>query len=255
MTTTRRLPGMEDKKILVRADSAYFGHPSVSVALRSGADVSVTVRMTPNVKKAIVAIPEDAWQTIQYTDAIFDEASQSWISLAQVAEVPFTAFTSRKKADHVPGRLVVRRIPELNKKDVYQPGLFDLHRFHAVFTTADPGVLDTVAADKTHRQHAIIEQVNADLKASALAHLPSGTFTANSAWLVCAVMAFNLTRATGVIAAGGMAKATTATIRRTLMAVPARVARRSRRLVLHLPEGWTWQPQWQKLFDHGHSPP
>ncbi|AIK84996.1 transposase [Corynebacterium glutamicum] len=255
MTTTRRLPGMEDKKILVRADSAYYGHPSVSVALRSGADVSVTVRMTPNVKKAIVAIPEDAWKTIQYTDAIFDEASQSWISLAQVAEVPFTAFTSRKKADHVPGRLVVRWIPELNKKDVYQPGLFDLHRFHAVFTTADPGVLDTVAADKTHRQHAIIEQVNADLKASALAHLPSGTFTANSAWLVCAVMAFNLTRATGVIAAGGMAKATTATIRRTLMAVPARVARRSRRLVLHLPEGWTWQPQWQKLFDHGHSPP
>lgn len=63
---------------------------------------------------------------------------------------------------------VVRRIPELNKKDVDQSGLFDLHRFHAVFTTADPGLLDTVAADKTHQQHAIIEQVNANLKASAL---------------------------------------------------------------------------------------
>lgn len=54
---------------------------------------------------------------------------------------------------------------------------------------------DTVAADKTHRGHAIIEQVHADLKSSALAHLPSGKFTANAAWLVLAVMAFNLTRA------------------------------------------------------------
>ncbi len=60
-------------------------------------------------------------------------------------------------------------------------------RFHAFFTTADPDMLDTVAADKTHRHHAIIEQVHADLKSSALAHLPSGKFTANAAWLVLAV--------------------------------------------------------------------
>ena len=58
-----------------------------------------------------------------------------------------------------------------------------------------PSVLDTVAADKTHRGHAVIEQVHADLKNSALAHLPSGVFTANAAWLVLAVIAFNLTRA------------------------------------------------------------
>jgi hypothetical protein len=47
-------------------------------------------------------------------------------------------------------------------------------RFHAFFTTADPAMLDTVAADKTLRAHAIIEQVHADLKSSALDHLPSG---------------------------------------------------------------------------------
>lgn len=58
----------------------------------------------------------------------------------------------------------MRWIPELNSKDVEQPGLFDLHRFHAVFTTADFQLLDAVAADKTHRQHAVIEQVNSDLK-------------------------------------------------------------------------------------------
>lgn len=251
VTTTRRLPGMKEQKILVRADSAFYGRPSINAAITAGADVSVTVRMDPNVKRAIATIADDAWQTIEYTNAIFDEDTGRWISSAQVAEVPFTAFASKPEADQVPGRLVVRRIPELNKKDVDQPGLFDLHRFHAVFTTADPGVLDTVAADKTHRQHAIIEQVNADLKNSALAHLPSGKFTANSAWLVCAVMAFNLTRAVGTIAGTRLGRATTATIRRRLVAVPARVARRSRRLVLHLPKGWTWESQWCRLFAHG----
>lgn len=252
VATTRRLPGMKAQKILVRADSAYYGHPSISAALKAGADVSVTARMTAPVQRAIAAIPDNGWQTIQYPDAIFDEDTRRWISVAEVAEVPFTAFTSRKKVEQVPGRLVVRRIPELNKKDVEQPGLFDLYRFHAVFTTSD---LDTVAADKTHRSHAVIEQVNADLKASALAHMPSGKFTANAAWLVLAVMAFNLTRVAGVVAGTGLAKATTATIRRRLVAVPARIARSARRLVLHLPAQWKWQPQWTRLFGHTHSPP
>ncbi|GAA2027336.1 hypothetical protein GCM10009740_16300 [Terrabacter terrae] len=73
--------------------------------------------------------------------------------------------------------------------------------------------LGTVAADKTHSGHAIIEQVHADLKASALANLPSGKFTANAAWLVLAVIAFNLTHAAATLtAATELAKATTATV-------------------------------------------
>ena len=123
----------------------------------------------------------------------------------------------------MPGRLVVRRIPDFNaetRKAAGQDTLFDVWRFHAFFTTTDPEVLDTVAADKTHRGHAVIEQVHADLKNSALAHLPSGVFTANAAWLVLAVIAFNLTRAAGTAAAPDLAKATTATIRRKLITVP-----------------------------------
>src|SRR5680860_1120600 len=106
-------------------------------------------------------------------------------------------------------RLVVRRIPDLNPHPG-QATLFETWRFHAFFTTS---TLDTVAADKTHRGHAIIEQVHADLKNSALAHLPSGKFTANAAWLVLAVMAFNLTRAAGTLADGSMAKVPAARVR------------------------------------------
>src|SRR3954470_15736884 len=179
------------RDVLVRADSAFYSHALVVAALRAGADVSITVRMDPAVKRAIAASAEDAWTTIKYTDAIFDETTGSWISKAQVAEIPFTAFTSKKKADQIGGRLIVRRIPELNpQQSTGQEALFDMWRFHAFFTTTAPDDLDTVAADQTHRRHAIIENVHADLKASALAHLPSGVFNANAAWLVCAVMAF-----------------------------------------------------------------
>jgi hypothetical protein len=209
--------------------------------------VSVTVRMNAQIKAAIAAISEEAWTTIEYTDAVFDEPSGRWVSRAEVAEIDFTAFAGQKKSERVPGRLVVRRIPDFNaeaKQAAGQDALFDVWRFHAFFTTADPAILDTVAADKTHRAHAIIEQVHADLKGSALAHLPSGVFTANAAWLVLAVMAFNLTRAAASLTEPQLAKATTATIRRKLIAVPARVAKSGRRITLHLPTAWPREIAW-----------
>ena len=234
-------------KPLLRADSAFYGHPTVAAAIRGGAQVSITVRLDPKVKAAIADIGPDAWTPIEYTDAIYDEPSGRWISRAEVAEIGFTAFSSRKTAEQIPGRLIVRRIPDLNPgNDTGQGALFDTWRFHAFFTTSD---LDTVTADKTHRGHAIIEQVHADLKDSALAHLPSGHFSANAAWLVLAVMAFNLTRAAASITGPALAKARTATIRRTLITVPARIASSARRLTLHLPRDWPWETAWKTLFD------
>jgi hypothetical protein len=247
-----------DTRVLVRMDSAFYGRGAVHAALAGGAAVSVTVRMNAQIKAAIAAIPAEAWTTIEYTDAVFDEQSGRWISRAEVAEVGFTAFAGQKKSERVLGRLVVRRIPDFNadkKQAAGQGTLFDLWRFHAFFTTADPAILDTVTADKTHRAHAIIEQVHADLKSSALAHLPSGVFTANAAWLVLAVMAFNLTRAAASLTEHHLAKATTATIRRKLIAVPARIARSGRRVTLHLPTAWPWETAWTHLFDRVTDPP
>lgn len=233
-------------KVLVRADSAFYGHRVVHAAIRGGADVSVTVRQNQTVKAAITKIADSAWIPIEYTNAVYDENTGTWISRAQVAEIEFTAFTSRPKSKQIPGRLIVRRIPDLNVEAADQGTLFDTWRYHAFFTTTD---LDTVTADKTHRQHAIIEQVNADLKNSALAHLPSNHFSANAAWLVCAVIAFNLTRAAATLTrAPRLAKATTATIRRTLVTVPARIASSARRLTLHLPTDWPWETAWNMLY-------
>jgi hypothetical protein len=247
-TVTRLRSAEASGRPLVRMDSAFYGHPAVSAAIRGGADVSVTVRLDPKVKAAIAGIAEDAWIPIEYTDAVYDENTQRWISRAEVAEIGFTAFSSRKAAEQIQGRLVVRRIPDLNdRRDAGQQTLFDIWRFHAFFTTTD---LDTVTADKIHRGHAIIEQVHADLKDSALARLPSGQFTANAAWLVLAVIAFNLTRAAATLTGPGLAKARTATIRRTVVTVPARIAFSARRLRLHLPRGWPWESAWNTLFNN-----
>jgi hypothetical protein len=245
-------------KPLLRADSAFYGAPTIGAALRGGAQVSVTVRLDPKIKAAIATIGEHAWTPIEYTDAVFDQATGTWVSRAEVAEVPFTAFSSKNATDQVTGRLVVRRIPDLNaekNKAAGQDTLFDTWRFHAFFTTTDPTDLDTVTADKTHRGHAIIEQVHADLKHSALAHLPSGKFTANAAWLVLAVIAFNLTRTAAATTGPDLAKATTATIRRKLISIPARVATSARRITLHLPTSWPWETAWTCLFSHGCGPP
>jgi Transposase DDE domain group 1 len=243
----RLLPGCRP---LLRADSAFYGGPTIRAAVRGGCDVSVTVRQNATIKAVIARIEEDAWIPIEYPDAVFDEPSGRWISRAEVTEIAFTAFAAGKPAERVPGRLVVRRIPELNPAG--QDGLFDLWRFHAFFTTSS---LDTVTADQTHRGHAIVEQVHADLKHSALAHLPSGRFPANAAWLVLAVMAFNLTRAAAALTGPALAKATTGTVRRTLIAVPARIATSARRLTLHLPTAWPWQPAWTRLFHQACGPP
>lgn len=246
-------------RVLLRADSAYYGHPVIGASVKAGAEVSITVRLDKRIKAAISAIAEDAWTTIEYPRAVFDEDSGTWISSAQVAEVPYTAFTSKKKAEQVTGRLVVRRIPDVGaekKRAAGQDGLFEVWRHHAFFTTTDTSVADAVTADKVHRAHAIIEQVHADLKNSAIAHLPSKSFAANSAWLVLAVITFNLTRATATLTSQPrLARATTATVRTTLINIPARIATSARRLILHLPRAWPWQHAWTALFERVHAPP
>ena len=52
----------------------------------------------------------------------------------------------------------------------------------------------------------------------------------------------------GALAGGRHARATGATLRRQLINVPTRLARGTRRLVLHLPEHWPWAHPWLALW-------
>jgi hypothetical protein len=240
-------------RVVVRADSQFYTADVAAAAARHGASVSLTTGSNPHVHAAITQIPQDGWTPIHYPQAFIDTDTGELVSDAEVAETPYTAFTSRSKRQQVAGRLIVRRVKRLNPKAASgQDGLFDLWRHHAVFITSPFQMLQ---AESQHRGHAIVEQVIADAVASALAHLPSGVFTANAAWAVLWALAHNLTRAAGALAGAFHAKAATSTIRAHLINVPARLARSARRLTLRLPERWPWAPAWTNLHAAVHRPP
>jgi hypothetical protein len=238
--------------VVVRGDSKFYTADVVATAARYGAHVSLTTGSNPSITAAITSIPESAWTAIHYPEAFVDTDTGELISDAEVAEIGYTAFTSRPKRQQAHGQLIVRRVKRLNPNAAPgQDALFDLWRHHAVFVTSP---FETLQAESQHRDHAIVEQVIADAAASALAHLPSGAFNANAAWAVLWAIAHNLTRATGALASTFHARATTATIRAHLINVPARLARSARRLTLHLPQHWPWQAAWTGLHAALHRP-
>jgi hypothetical protein len=239
--------------IVVRLDSAFYNAAVIGAIRRGGARFSVTVPMNASIRAAIAAIPGDAWTPIRYPRAIWDDQLDAWVSDAEVAEISYTAFTS-KKGQAVTARLIVRRVRDLNKQAADgQDELFPVWRCHAVFTDSP---FELIQAEEQHRDHAIVEQVFADVTSGPLAHLPSGVFAANAAWLSIAAMTHNLLRAAGALASLPFAKARAATIRRDLIAVAARTARHGRgHLTLHLPEGWHREHEWANLFGRACGPP
>ena len=169
-----------------------------------------------------------------------------------MAEVPFTAFTSRRKADHVDCRLIVRRVKRLQPlatDGTEQGELMAAYRHHGFITNSTLGLVE---ADERHRDHAIVEQVIAELKDGPLAHLPSGKYAANAAWVAHAVIAFNIARAIDATTPGHRRWAT---VRTRIINIPARIATTGRRLVLHLPRDWPWANAWQALHETATGPP
>jgi hypothetical protein len=239
--------------IVARADSGLYCAAFTAACRRAGAYFSVTARMDPAVRRAIASIPENAWTPIKYPRAIWDGQLRAWVSDAEIAEVEYTAFAS-KKGQAVTARLIVRRVRDLNRKAAEgQEELFPVWRYHPVFTDS-PFTL--IQAEAQHRDHAVVEQVFADWTDGPMAHLPSGKFAANAAWLTLAAMSYNLVRATGCLASAFHARARGTTIRGDLIAVAARTARRGRgNLILHLPEYWHREAEWQSLFEKACGPP
>ena len=88
--------------------------------------------------------------------------------------MPYTAFAS-KKGQAITARLIVRRVKDLNRKAADgQDELFAIWRYHALFTDSP---FEMIQAEAQHRDHAIVEQVFADLSqrppgASAIGAFP-----------------------------------------------------------------------------------
>jgi hypothetical protein len=205
--------------IVIRFDSGFWSTETIKTLARHHVSYTMAVRCgTPKVAATIATINNDSWVDIDYT---VDGA-------AQVAE---TVYGGR--------RLIVRRT---RLTGTAQAKLWPDWRHFAFLTDlTDP---DPVAVDRFHRAHATVELAIRDIKEGAgLEHVPSGNFSANSAWMCCAVLAHNLIRWTAT------ATATTApepvlvvarTVRVRLLAMPARLVNRSGTLTLRAPARWPW---------------
>jgi hypothetical protein len=201
-------------ELTLRMDSGFWSAKLIRRLRAHKVRYSITVRQTKTVRAAIAAIPEAAWVQIAYAPD----------GVAEVAETGYRG-----------DRLIVRRVR--NQGDQQQ--LFPTWRYHA-FVTDRVGT--TTWLDTDHRRHAVCELAIRDLKAGAgLAHLPSGRFCANAAWLLAATLAHNLLRWTASLGLGARDQQTVAkTLRRTLLALPGRLTRSARRWTLHLPTQWPW---------------
>lgn len=201
-------------ELTLRMDSGFWSAKLIARLRAHRVRYSITVRQTKTIRAAIAAIPEAAWVPIAYTPE----------GVAEVAEAGYRG-----------DRLIVRRVR--NHGDQQQ--LFPTWRYHAFVTNR---VETMTCLDADHRRHAVCELAIRDLKAGAgLAHLPSGRFAANAAWLLAATLAHNLLRWMATLGLGSHGEQLVAkTLRRTLLALPGRLTCSGRQWMLHLPAGWPW---------------
>jgi len=225
--------------IMVRGDSAFGTKKVITTCVGERVEFSLSVARNKRISTAIAGIDEHAYTPVHYPGAVEDPDTGQLISAAQVAETPYTLRLGSARTLTV--RLIVRRVKDAR----YPDALFPVWRYHPFVTNS---ALPVAEADITHRRHAIVETTFADLIDGPLAHIPSGLFAANCAWLTCAVIAHNLLRAAGTLAGGDAAVARGATLRRDLVNVPARFAAPARKPTLHLPIHWPKQIEWKNLW-------
>jgi Transposase DDE domain group 1 len=198
---------------LLRADSGFWNNKVMELLERAGWQYSIGVRMSKSIRAAGEAIPEQNWQTIPYPQE----------GEAQIAE---TRYGER--------RLIVRRTRLVGA----QAELWPDWRHFAFLTNRTE---ELVLVEAEHRDHAVVEQVIADLKDQALAHFPSGEFYANSAWTVLGALAHNMLRWTQILGLSDTTARAARTLRRWLLQIPGRLTRHARGWTLHLPARWPWQ--------------
>jgi hypothetical protein len=204
--------------IIIRFDSGYWSNETIKVLTRLGVSYTMAVRTgTKAIHTAIAGIDEADWVTIDYP--IGGEA--------MVAECIYKG-----------RRLVVRRTRLTGPQATLWPGWR-----HFAFLSDLEGT--AVELDAFHRRHAVVELCIDDWKEGAgMEHCPSGDFSANAAWMCCAVLAHNLIRWTanlGDLVPGDEHLVVAQTLRTRYFAVPARLVNRSGRPTLRGPLNWPWR--------------
>jgi hypothetical protein len=183
---------------LLRADSGFWNKKIMARLQAAGWTYSIGVRQQQHIAAAITAIPERDWQPLP------DYPQEGEAQIAQ------TMLAGQ--------RLIIRRTRLLGDQAELWPDWR-----HFAFLTNRTDAIELVEAE--HRRHAVVELAIRDLKDQALAHFPSGKFSANAAWTVIAALAHNLLRWTTLIGLPDTTIRAARTLRRRLLTIPGRLAR------------------------------
>ncbi len=244
-------------RIRLRADAGYFAGQLARAALLASVEFAIGAKRIAPLWRLLDSVAEDAW-----VDALDMDGAQ--VTVASYCPDWWPAAT----------RLLIRRVrldidsgqvsgdPRTRRRRTLHPeqrvlplvelaDLDTVYGYSFVVTNLDVST-PAKAADVEHwyRHRTQVENIFRDAKhGAALRHLPSGYPQVNRAWMWGALLAVNLAgwthqltatpgpgrRLTGHGVRGGQAMI--ATLRHTLIRVPARLIRHAGALTLRLPPG------------------
>lgn len=211
------------KDLIIRFDSGFWSNATISTLERLDVGYTMGIKMVKPVVSTVSEIDEEDWKPIEYSPE----------GEAQVAE-----------CDYRGRRLIVRRTRIVGRAQQLWPNW----RHFGFITDLGGSAIDL---DAFHRNHATVELAIRDLKEGAgLCHVPSGDFSANAAWLICAALAHNLIRWTSMLGeitqVGQLVVART--VRTSIFSVPGRLVSRSGRPTLRAPLEWPWAKVFERAI-------
>jgi len=245
----------ESGRVAMRADAGYFAGQLARAAHDAKIAFAIGAKRIAPLWRLLAGIAEEDWH-----EAI--EMDNAQVAVAQYCPDWWPADT----------RLLIRRVlldPEQVSSDPRSRRRRTLHpdqralpipelasagaiyAYSFILTNLDVSTpSQAVAAEHWYRHRTTVENLFRDSKlGAALRHLPSGYPQVNLAWMWGALLAATmaawlhqltaLTRGEDILAGHGVrgGKAMIATLRWRLIAVPGRLIRHARRLVLRLPPG------------------
>ncbi len=248
-------------RVALRADAGYFAGQLARAAHDEKIAFAIGAKRIAPLWRLLAGIAEDAWHDATGMDnaqvAVAEYCPDWWPANTRLlirrvaldpAQVSAGPRSRRRRTLHPDQRALP--FPDL-------AGAGAIYACSFILTNLDVTAPDqAVAAEHWYRHRTSIENIFRDSKhGAALRHLPSGYPRVNLAWmwgaLLAASMAAWLHQLTGltagedILAGHGVrgGKAMIATLRWRLIAVPGRLIRHARHLVLRLPPGHSLLPE------------
>jgi len=236
------IPAKWRRNLLVSIDGAGSSHAVVehltTLNARAGASVAYSVGfdLDERARAAIGQMPAAGWE------AALDPAGLARDD-AQVAELT-GLLRQGADGDRLDGwptdmRILVRReeIEEGRQLSLFEQ--INGYRYQLIATATRGGQPQRLEA--RHRVHARVEGFIRCGKDTGLARWPSHSFAINTAWVTAVALAIDLLCWMRLLLLDGpLAKAEPATLRYRLLHAAARLVKRSRHLILRIPETWPW---------------